>query len=290
MNDSRFTRPASVPDTPFVPDLGFLEKIQETARRAVSGASAILLEGMTRTISVAFKGRIDLVTEIDLASERSIIDSILSTFPDHSILAEESGASRSGDPSRNLWVIDPLDGTTNYAHRYPFFSISIAFESDGDILYGIVFDPLRNLAFEAIKNCGATLNREPISPSTESDPGRSLLATGFSYSHADTPRLRNMKTFEGFSRKCQGIRRSGSAALDLCHVAMGVLDGFWEMNLAPWDTAAGSLVVREAGGQVTDGSGGPFRLEAPVIVASNGRIHEWMLETVSECAEEPERK
>jgi myo-inositol-1(or 4)-monophosphatase len=264
--------------------------VQGTARKAVSRASAILLEGMTRKIHVSFKGRINLLTEIDLASEQSIIDTISADFPNHGFLAEESGATRPGDDQENRWIIDPLDGTTNYAHRYPFFSISLAFESEGVIHYGMVFDPLRDQAFEAIRNRGAMLNGTPISVSPESDPGRSLLATGFSYSHADTPRLLNMRTFEGFSKQCQGIRRSGSAALDLCHVAMGVLDGFWEMSLSPWDTAAASLIVGEAGGRITDGKGKLFRLDSPIIVASNRKIHRWMLGTIRQCAEEPGRK
>jgi len=272
------------------PTPALLDKVQHSARTAVSAASKILLEGMNRPISVSFKGRINLVTEIDLASERAIIDTLSSEFPDHGFLAEESGSSRSKNPAGNRWIIDPLDGTTNYAHRYPFFSISLAFEANGTVYYGIVFDPLRDLAFEAVKNGGATMNRDPIGVSRESDPERSLLATGFSYSHADTPRLKNMGMFEGFSRECQGIRRSGSAALDLCHVATGVLDGFWEMNLSPWDTAAATLVVEEAGGRVTDGTGMPFRLDAPMVVASNGLIHQWMLRTISQNAEEPEQR
>lgn len=262
-------------------DALFLDRIRETARLAVERASRILLEGMTRKINISFKGRINLVTEIDLASEHAIIATISSEFPDHGFLAEESGSSRSKEAIHpHRWVIDPLDGTTNYAHRYPFFSISIAFESAGVVRYGIVHDPLRNLSFEAALEEGAFLNGKPLGVSGETDPEKSLLATGFSYTHTEAPRLGNMALFEGFSRQCQGIRRSGSAAIDLCHVAMGVLDGFWEMNLAPWDTAAATLIAREAGGTVTDGHGQPFHLDSRVVVASNGRIHHWMIDTI----------
>ncbi len=266
------------------------EQIAETARRAADLASEILLEGMTRTIEVGYKGRIDLVTEIDLASERAVMETLSRDYPDHGFLAEESGGRMPSGETSHRWIIDPLDGTTNYAHRYPCFCISIAFESSGSLLYGLVVDPLRRMRFEAWAGRGATLDGKRLSVSRESLPQRSLLATGFSYTHADTPRLKNMATFEGFSREVQGIRRSGSAALDLCHVAMGVLDGFWERGLSPWDTAAGTLIVREAGGTVTDGFGGPFRLEAPLVVASNGFLHGWMVDKIRQISEEPEQK
>ena len=272
-------------------DPAFLERIRATARQAAASAGEILREGLTRKIEVGFKGRINLVTEIDLASERTIIGILSEAFPEHGFLAEESG-SRSGTSSLSpaprssgRWIIDPLDGTTNYAHRYPAFCISIAYEEAGSVLYGLVSDPLRRMDFEALRGQGATLNGSPLSVSSESDPERSLLCTGFSYRQADGPVLRNLDHFERFSRGAQGIRRSGSAALDLCHVAMGVLDGFWELDLSPWDTAAGTLIVAEAGGQVTDGTGAPFRLDAPIVVASNGRIHGWMVRTIRQDEE-----
>ena len=272
-------------------DPAFLERIRATARQAAATAGEILREGLTRKIEVGFKGRINLVTEIDLASERTIIGILSEAFPEHGFLAEESGA-RNGDAplsqaprSSGRWIIDPLDGTTNYAHRYPAFCISIAYEEAGTVLYGLVSDPLRRMDFEALRGQGGTLNGSPLSVSSESDPERSLLCTGFSYRQADGPALRNLDHFERFSRGAQGIRRSGSAALDLCHVAMGVLDGFWELDLSPWDTAAGTLIVAEAGGRVTDGAGAPFRLDAPIVVASNGRIHGWMVRTIRQDEE-----
>ncbi len=265
----------------------FFTCLQDAARHAAEKAGEILREGLTRKIEVGFKGRINLVTEIDLASEKTIIGILSAAFPEHGFLAEESGA-RNGNASENnhshrpsgRWIIDPLDGTTNYAHRYPAFCISIAYEQNGKVLYGLVSDPLRRMNFEALIGQGATLNGSPIGVSEVSDPERSLLCTGFSYRQADGPALRNLDHFEKFSRGAQGIRRSGSAALDLCHVAMGVLDGFWELDLSPWDTAAGTLIVGEAGGRVTEGTGAPFRLDAPVVVASNGLIHEWMVGTI----------
>ena len=278
-----FPQPPSRPIPP-------IDQIRSTARNAAEAASKILLEGLSRKIDVGYKGRIDLVTEIDLASEKVIIDTISRKFHDHAFLAEESGNRGPSEGSPFRWIIDPLDGTTNYAHRYPSFCISIAFESTGEMMYGLVYDPLRNMQFEAASGKGATLNDLPISVSDESLPQRSLLATGFSYIHADTPRLLNMATFEVFSREVQGIRRSGSAAIDLCHVAMGVLDGFWERRLSPWDTAAGILIVREAGGRISDGSGGPFHLEAPLVVATNGLIHDWMIEKIRQAGEDPGQK
>ncbi|MCL4485866.1 MAG: inositol monophosphatase [Nitrospirae bacterium] len=266
------------------------ERLSATARKAAEIASTILLEGLTRKIEVGFKGRINLVTEIDLASERAVIETISREFPGHGFLAEESGRTMPKEESPLRWIIDPLDGTTNYAHRYPCFCVSIAFEAAGTVLYGLVVDPLRKMWFEAAAGRGATLDGQPLAVSEETFPERSLLATGFSYTHADTPRLNNMATFEGFSREVQGIRRSGSAALDLCHVAMGVLDGFWERSLSPWDTAAATLIVREAGGTVTDGQGNPFRLDAPLVIASNGHVHRWMLETIRQIGEDPEQR
>lgn len=276
--------------TPSPEDRAFLSKIRDTGRMAAEKASKILLEGLTRPIRVSFKGRINLMTEIDLASEQTIIETISSEFPEHGFLAEESGARQGKGEAENRWIIDPLDGTTNYAHRYPCFSISIAFESRGIVQYGIVLDPLRNQAFEAIRGEGARLNGEALRVSPESDPEKCLLATGFSYSHADSPVLKNMRFFEGFSRECQGIRRSGSAAIDLCHVALGALDGFWELDLSPWDTAAGALIVLEAGGSVTDGTGLPFLPGSPVIIASNGHIHDWMLSMLRKASGEPAQR
>ncbi len=271
-------------------------KIREAARKAASVAGEILREGLTRKIEVGYKGRINLVTEIDIASEKAIIGILSAAFPDHGFLAEESGTRPGTSPASSSrsrggrWIIDPLDGTTNYAHRYPAFCISIAYEEEGRVLYGLVSDPLRRMDFEAALGEGATQNGASIAVSGEADPERSLLCTGFSYRQADGPKIRNLDHFEDFSRAAQGIRRSGSAALDLCHLAMGVLDGFWEMDLAPWDTAAGTLIVREAGGTVTDGEGAPFALDSPIVVASNGPLHRWMVETIVGAREGQRRR
>ncbi|MHB8423442.1 MAG: inositol monophosphatase family protein [Leptospirales bacterium] len=254
--------------------------VREVGREAVRKAGAILLEGYSREIRISFKGEIDLVTEVDWASEKEIIRVIHDSFPEHGILGEEGGSLPG--PGSERWIIDPLDGTTNYTHHFPFFGISIGFESSGEILYGIVFDPLRNQTFEAIKGEGATLNGTRIHVSRTPLLSKSLLATGFSSSQPQNPERDNLPFFNRFSRKVQGIRRTGSAALDLCYVAMGALDGFWEIGLSPWDTAAGGLIVREAGGRVSNREDGKHELASPMIVASNGNIHPEMIALLNE--------
>ncbi len=257
-----------------------LLSVRNVGREAVRKAGAILLEGYSRDIQVAYKGEIDLVTEIDWASEKEIIRVIQAAFPLHGVLGEEGGSVPG--PGSERWIIDPLDGTTNYTHHFPFFGISIGFESSGEVLYGIVFDPLRDQTFEAVKGEGATLNGKGIHVSETPFLSKSLLATGFSSSLPEDPRRDNLPHFNRFSRKVQGIRRTGSAALDLCYVAMGALDGFWEIGLSPWDTAAGSLIVREAGGKVSDRQDGKHELTSPMIVASNGYIHQEMISLLGE--------
>lgn len=254
--------------------------VKNVGREAVRKAGAILLEGYSREIKISFKGEIDLVTEVDWASEKEIIHVIHDSFPQHGILGEEVGSLPG--PGSERWIIDPLDGTTNYTHHFPFFGISIGFESAGEILYGIVHDPLRNQTFEAIKGEGATLNGTLIHVSQTPLLSGSLLATGFSSSQPLDPERDNLPFFNRLSRKVQGIRRTGSAALDLCYVAMGALDGFWEIGLSPWDTAAGSLIVRESGGRVSDREDGLHKLTSPMIVASNGYIHPEMISLLNE--------
>ena len=256
------------------------QSVRNVGREAVRRAGVILLEGYSRDIKISYKGEIDLVTEVDWASEKEIIRVIHASFPRHGILGEEGGIVPG--PGSERWIIDPLDGTTNYTHHFPFFGISIGFESEGEVLYGIVFDPLRNQTFEAVKGEGATLNGTPIHVSETHLLSRSLLATGFSSSQPEDPRRDNLPHFNRFSRKVQGIRRTGSAALDLCYVAMGALDGFWEIGLSPWDTAAGSLIVRESGGRVSDRQDGKHELTSPLIVASNGLIHQEMISLLGE--------
>ncbi|NPU83125.1 MAG: inositol monophosphatase [Syntrophaceae bacterium] len=224
--------------------------------------------------TIDYKGVINIVTEADRQSEEMIVSAILDRYPDHDILAEERDRASKGSPCR--WIIDPLDGTTNYAHGYPVFCVSIAFEENGIVQYGAVYNPMLEEMFYARRGEGAFLNGRPIRVSGVRDLSRSLLATGFPYDireNADN----NMDYFNIMARRAQAIRRAGSAALDMAYVAAGRFDGFWELRLMPWDTAAGWLLIIEAGGMVTSLSGGPFTFNAPHILASNGQIHESMI-------------
>jgi myo-inositol-1(or 4)-monophosphatase len=223
---------------------------------------------------VRFKGEIDIVTEADQQAESIIIAAIHQQYPDHDILAEESPATHTGSLYR--WIIDPLDGTTNYAHGYPVFCVSIALEWDGSCILGVVFNPMLEEMFVVEKGQGAFLNDKPIAVSETTELSRSLLATGFPYDIRLT-KENNIDHFESMAVKSQAIRRAGSAALDLAYVAAGRFDGFWELKLKPWDTAAGCLLVEEAGGTITDLHGEAFTLTAPHVVASNGRIHREIL-------------
>jgi myo-inositol-1(or 4)-monophosphatase len=259
-----------------------VKKFRETAIRAARAAGRVLLRSFSKGIRVDYKGEVDLVTEADRAAEAVIIETLRKQFPGHRFLAEEGGeqtTSRSSD-SDPKWIIDPLDGTTNYAHAFPIFSVSIGLEVAGEIILGLVYDPLRKEIFLAEKGRGATLNGAPIRVSEIEKINASLLVTGFAYDVRDDLR-NNLDHFTQFSLRAQGVRRTGSAALDLCYVACGRFDGFWEMKLSPWDTAAGSLVAREAGATVTDFSNRPFSVYAKEILASNGRIHREMVEILA---------
>ncbi|MBI1797224.1 MAG: inositol monophosphatase [Candidatus Eisenbacteria bacterium] len=242
-------------------------------------AGAILREGYGRAHHPERKGRIDLVTEYDRRSERLLLDAIARRFPGHAVLAEESGVSRGGAsgavaaPVR--WLVDPLDGTTNFAHNYPFFCVSIAAEIEGRLAAGAIFDPVRDEMFAAHAGGGATLGDRPIHVSDIARVEDALLVTGFPYDVREHPE-RSLPLFHSFLMRAQGIRRDGSAALNLCYLACGRFDGFWEGHLAPWDMAAGVLIVREAGGVVSDYAGGPFVLDERQILASNGKIHDEM--------------
>lgn len=254
------------------------EKIRSVALDAAKRAGDLLMEGLGRTNLVEFKGEIDLVTEMDRKAEEVIVETISSAFPDHSILAEEREEVER--PSTYRWIVDPLDGTTNYAHGYPVFCVSIALECNGEVLLGVVYNPVLKETFLAEKGHGATLNGIPIHVSNTERLERSLLATGFPYDIRRTED-NNLNHFCNFALRAQAIRRAGSAALDLCYVACGRFDGYWELRLKPWDVAAGSLMVREAGGRVTTFDGGPFDIYSDNILASNGRIHEEMVRVLS---------
>jgi myo-inositol-1(or 4)-monophosphatase len=214
----------------------------------------------------------DLVTEADKESERLIIAEIQNEFPAHSILGEESGAVGNQD-AEFLWIIDPLDGTTNYSHQYPFFAVSIGLVRRNNPIAGVVYNPIYNELFVAAKGRGATLNHYPIKVSTVNSLSQSLLATGFPYNRRET-KDNNYAEFFHLTSVTQGVRRQGSAALDLANVACGRLDGFWEQGLKPWDSAAGVLLVEEAGGKVTNYQGEPFDVYSNYILATNSRIHD----------------
>jgi myo-inositol-1(or 4)-monophosphatase len=252
----------------------FLAVAGEAARRA----GRLLRENIHGPREIAYKGDINLVTEMDTRSERAVVETLRASFPDHGIIAEEETTIRNG--SGYTWIIDPLDGTTNYAHGYPCFSVSIALEHEGDVIAGVVYDPMREELFSARKGEGAALNGKAIRVSDTDTLIKSLLATGFPYDRK-TSEKNNLDYFHDLLMASQEVRRDGSAALDLCSVATGRFDGFWELKLKPWDVAAGSLIVREAGGMVTDLSAGPFDMHAEEILASNGRIHEQMAEVLS---------
>lgn len=244
----------------------------ETAR----DAGHLLLEKFGRITTVTMKGDINLVTEADLASEAMIIERIKSHYPKHAILAEEAGNAVVGDSETEWkWIIDPLDGTTNYAHGYPCFAVTIALERKGEIVVGVTYDPTRNEMFAAEKGHGATLNGKPIRVSATESLSASLIVTGFPY---DFKRKEDFaRHLTAFLMQSRGVRRDGSAAIDMAYVACGRFDGFWEEGLNAWDMAAGRLLIEEAGGWVTDYNGDPFSIYRPPVCASNGKIHNEML-------------
>jgi myo-inositol-1(or 4)-monophosphatase len=245
---------------------------------AVREAGQYLRDNLHRRAETVYKGEVDLVTEFDMGSQEILVGRLSEAFPDHGFLAEESLA-RPGR-SEYRWVLDPLDGTTNYAHTFPVFSVSAALEMKGRVVLGLVYDPMREELFSAEEGTGAFLNGSRIMVSDVSDLGRSLLATGFPYDIRTSP-ANNVDHWNRFLVRAQAVRRCGSAAMDLCYVACGRYDGFWEMKLKPWDVAAGALIVREAGGRVTDFKGRAHRLDVPETLASNGRIHQAMIDVIA---------
>ena len=251
-----------------------MESFRDLAVRVARKAGQVLRKRVGRTKRINYKGAVNLVTEMDFLSEKIIVSEIRRQHPDHGFLAEEKARQQTVSPYR--WVIDPLDGTTNYAHGYPVYGVSIALERQGDIVLGVVYDPSREELFVAQKGKGARLNGRRIRVSSVPELARSLLATGFPYDLRENP-IDNFDHFQNFAYRVHAVRRSGSAALDLCYVAAGRFDGFWEMKLGPWDLAAGSLMVQEAGGRVTDFHGRPPGLDGSYVLASNGKIHGEMI-------------
>jgi myo-inositol-1(or 4)-monophosphatase len=231
------------------------------------------------TAKVTTKGDINLVTEADIAAENLIIDRIRSYHPQHGILAEESGeAVLKGKPSEWKWIIDPLDGTTNYAHGYPCFCVSIALERAGQLEVGVVYDPMRDEMFAAERGRGATLNDRKIRVSTVEQLSGAMLCTGFPYNVRERPDF--ARDFTNFTMNAQAVRRDGSAALDLAYVACGRFDGFWEDGLSPWDIAAGALLILEARGRITNFNDQPLDIYNEQVLASNGLIHEAMMKVL----------
>lgn len=241
-------------------------------------AGKILSVGFSKSKKVSYKGRIDPVTEYDLKSEKLIITDIVKKYPQHSILAEEGSCRENDSPFR--WVIDPLDGTVNYMHRFPVYSVSIALEYNNRTIAGAVFAPEQNELYSAAESMGAFLNGKRIKVSSEIRLHRSLLATGFAY-NLTTARKNNLGMFSKMMKHAQAVRRLGSAALDLCWLAAGRLDGFWEYYLHPWDTAAAMLIVKEAGGKVTKINGDKYSIFDNEILASNGYIHSSMIKVLT---------
>jgi myo-inositol-1(or 4)-monophosphatase len=250
----------------------------EVALSAAKEVGEMLRKGFGWQHSVRYKGEVDLVTEVDEQAEQVIREILLGAFPAYGMLAEEGGALVGEEDAR--WIVDPLDGTTNYAHQLPIFCVSIALERSGEVVLGVVHDPIREETYVAERGGGATLNDEPIKVSNTEELIQALIATGFPYDRAEMPEA--IELFGRFTATTQGMRRLGSAALDLCYVASGRLDGYYERGIWPWDLAAGALILEEAGGKVTDYRGGILNLEGREIVASNGALHAAMTKLTGE--------
>lgn len=256
-----------------------MDKFLQVALEAAREAGAVVLAEHSRPQKISYKGDVDLVTETDKRSEALIVGRLRREFPDHRVVAEE-GSSGASAASRYEWHVDPLDGTTNFAHGYPCFAVSIGLLQDGEPLVGLVFNPVSDELFSATRGAGAFLNGKPIHVSTIAKLSTSLVATGFPvHKRGDTG---NIHYYWQFTLRSHGVRRDGSAALDLCSVACGRFEAFWEFGLKSWDTAAGILIVTEAGGKVTDLAGGPYRAGGPNILVSNGHVHAEMQTTVAE--------
>lgn len=250
-----------------------LQIFLDIATEAALDAGAIVQSYWGNLNAIEEKGRSgDLVTAADKASEKAILEVLRRHVPEHGILAEESG--KLGDSSSQyLWAIDPLDGTTNFAHQYPPFGVSIGLLINGIPQVGVVFDPFHNELFRAATGLGATRNRQPIRVSETVELRNSLLVTGFAYDRRETPD-NNYAEFCHLTHLTQGVRRSGSASIDLCYVSCGRLDGYWERGLSPWDLAAGVVILSEAGGKITAYDGSPWKIESGRILATNGKLHE----------------
>src|SRR5258706_8482903 len=255
----------------------FLEVAIEAAREA----GEILLQEFDRPVKISYKGEVDIVTQADKRSEQALVRGLPPHFPKHAIVAEEGGGSERESPFR--WHVDPLDGTTNFAHGYPVFAVSIGLEEEGELVVGVVYNPVSRELFTAVKGEGAYLNQKKIHASPIEKLATSLLVTGFpSVKRSQNP---NIHYYWDFTLRSHGVRRDGSAAMDLASVACGRFEGFWEFGLHSWDTAAGVLLLREAGGIVTRFDGQPYQLGDRELLASNGRVHSEMKQIATDVAE-----
>src|SRR5712691_5497736 len=264
-----------------------IEAIERVAIRAARAAGRIHLRRLSHTSISRKSSAIDLVTEADHESEAAVIDVLQRAYPDHTILAEEGGGADTA--SEHRWIIDPLDGTTNFAHSYPQFCVSIAYERRGRVQTAVVFDAFKKECFVAQRGKGARLNGKPIRVSRISSLEFALLTTGFPYDRRERRRY-YLAFWESFMTRVQGVRRTGSAALDLAYVACGRVDGFWEFGLKQWGIAAGSLIVEEAGGHASNMDGAALDLAVGQIIASNGRLHQPMIEVIEAARPEAERR
>jgi myo-inositol-1(or 4)-monophosphatase len=252
----------------------FLPTMSDISRQA----GALLMHHFTRRVKIEYKGDVDLVTVADRAAEELIVRRLRERWPDHDVMGEEGTRSELG--SEYKWYVDPLDGTTNFAHGFPVFCVSIGLEYQGTIVAGVLYDPTRDELFSAAKGNGAHLNGKPLQVSKTSNLAESLLGTGFpSHKRHKNP---NIHFYHQITLRSHGVRRAGSAALDLACVAAGRFDGFWEFNLNPWDTAAGILLVTEAGGRISNFSGKAFEISSRELVATNGVIHDELLHEFQE--------
>jgi myo-inositol-1(or 4)-monophosphatase len=258
-----------------------METYLNTAIEIAREAGGLLLEHFRQPLEITYKRRSDLVTEADRRSEALIVERLRTHFPDHAIVGEEGGGQRTG--SAYCWYVDPLDGTTNFAHGFPVFAVSLGLAYCDEVVAGVVYDPTRDELFATERGAGTFLNGQRLRVSSNADLAECLVATGFP-PFASNHDL-NVEFYFRFTELTHGIRRAGSAALDLCSVAAGRFDGFWELKLNPWDKAAGTLLVMEAGGLVTGITGKPFALLADDIFASNGLVHEQMLRVIREVLE-----
>lgn len=258
-----------------------MSEVEKVALAAALAGGSLLKARVGNIKTVDYKSAYNLVTDVDKASEELIVQTIKATFPEDSFLAEEGGAT-SGKLTGRRWIIDPLDGTTNYTHSYPFFCVSIACEVDGVVTHGVVYNPMSGELFRASAGGGAFLNDEPIHVSKRASLDNSLLATGFPPDTVNNI-YNNMASFKHITNICHGVRRDGSAALDLSFVACGRLDGFWERKLSAWDVAAGALIVKEAGGTVSNLENGPLDMMSGHILASNGQIHTQIVKALEEA-------